>query len=189
MMRTSFMLLLACQVCACRGAGEPAPPAPAPAPAPAVSETPRPTAPESVRRLPEKQDDCSSMHRLLVKCSGNRRLRSDGHFKRVFIGNCRREAARETAWAARFAACAASRVCETLDRCSRDLAEAAAELGPEHVRAVLAEGRREEAKKFCYDNGEAVKASEALHDLCHPLLEEAEADKAAADDHGSCPFH
>jgi len=66
--------------------------------------------------------------------------------------------------------------------------KAAAELGPEHVEAVLAEGRREEAKKFCFDNGEAVKASEALHDLCHPLLEEVEADKDAAEERG-CPFH
>ncbi len=158
------------------------------APVAAEPETPAPTAPKAVEKPKEIQDDCANMYRLLVKCSGNQRLRSDGHFKRLFLNNCRREVARETGYAARFAECAASKDCTGLDTCSRALEKAAAELGPEHLKVVLAEGRREEAKKFCHDNNKAVDASAALHDLCHPLLEEVEREKEAAKD-GGCPFH
>ena len=160
-----------------------------PRPAAVEPKTPPPTAPKAVKIPPEKEDECTNMHRLLVKCSGNQRLRSDGHFKRVFLGNCRLEIGRKTTYASRFAACARSSDCPTLDACSRALEAAAGELGPEHVAAVLAEGRREEAKKFCDDNRKAVETTEALHELCHPLLDEVEKDKAAADDHGGCPFH
>ena len=159
-----------------------------PAPEAVEPKTPPPTAPKSVKKPPEKHDDCSNMHRLLVKCSGNQRLRSDGHFKRLFIANCRREVARETAYAKRFAACVAATDCPSLDACSKAMEKAAGELGPEHVEALLAEGRREEAKKFCHDNAKAVDGTAALHELCHPLIEEVEKEKEAAGD-GGCPFH
>jgi hypothetical protein len=178
-----FVLALAA-LPACKDAAE-TPPPPA---GPAEPATPPPTAPKTVSKPPEKQDVCTNMHGLLLKCSGNQRLRSDGHFKRMFINNCRREVARDTAYATRFAACAASTDCPSLDACSRALEKSAGELGPEHVTVLLAEGKREEAKKFCFDNGKAVEASEELHGLCHPLLEEVEQEKAAAGD-GGCPFH
>ncbi len=152
------------------------------------AKTPPPSAPKAVEHPPEIKDDCANMYRLLVKCSGNQRLRSDGHFKRLFLNNCRREVARETAYAKRFADCAGVKDCPTLDTCSRALEKAAGELGPEHVKVILDEGKREEAKKFCHDNAKAVKTSETLHEVCHALLEEVEADKAAAKDQG-CPFH
>jgi len=157
--------------------------------APIGPRTPPPTAPKKVDRPAEIQDDCANMYQLLVKCSGNQRLRSDGHFKRLFLNNCRREVARDTAYAERFAECAASKDCPTLDSCSRELEKAAAELGPEHFNAIMAEGKRQEAKKFCNDNIKAVEASAVLHDLCHPLLEEVEREKAAAEEEGGCPFH
>ena len=152
------------------------------------AKTPPPTAPKTVERPPEIQDDCRNMYGLLVKCSGNQRLRADGHFKRLFLNNCRREVGRDTTYAKRFAECAGSKDCGALDVCSKALEKAAGELGPEHVKVILTEGRREEAKKFCHDNSKAVAASEALHDVCHGLLEEVEADKEAAKD-GGCPLH
>jgi hypothetical protein len=152
-------------------------------------QTPPPTAPEKVRKPPEPKDDCLGMYRLLLECSGNPRLRSDGHFKRTFLNNCRGETSRETGYATRFAECTRAADCETLDKCSRALDAAAAELGPEQVRYLLDNNQRSTAAKFCYDNGRAVEASAELHDLCHPLLEEIESEKAAAGDHGGCPFH
>jgi len=159
---------------------------PQPTPGP---QTPPPTAPKTIRQPREREDDCLSMYRLLVECSGNSRLRSDGHFKRTFLNNCRGEVSRETAYARRFTECARSADCETLDKCSRALDTAAAELGPEQVRYLLENDQRTTAKKFCFDNAEAVKASAELHDLCHPLLKEVESEKAATKNHGGCPFH
>lgn len=181
---TLLLVLSLALLPACKDAEE-APPAPAAAVEPT---TPPPSAPKAVTKPPETQDACANMYRLLVKCSGNQRLRSDGHFKRVFVNNCRREVARDTAYAKRFAECAASEDCPTLDACSRALEKVAGELGPEHVKAVLAEGKREEAKKFCFDNSKAVETAAELHELCHPLLEEVEKEKEAAGD-GGCPFH
>ena len=152
-------------------------------------QTPPPTAPKTIRQPPEREDDCLGMYRLLLECSGNQRLRSDGHFKRTFLNNCRREVSRETVYARRFTECARAADCETLDKCSRALDTAAAELGPEQVRYLLENDQRPTAKKFCFDNPGAVKTSAELHDLCHPLLEEVESEKAAAGNSGGCPFH
>ena len=189
-----FALLLLAAGSGCREAadsgeattGKPSALSPQPTPGPRTSP---PTAPKTIRQPPEREDDCLGMYRLLLECSGNSRLRSDGHFKRTFLNNCRLEVSRETAYARRFTECTRAADCETLDKCSRALDTAAAKLGPEQVRYLLKNDQRPAAKKFCFDNAKAVEVSTQLHDLCHPLLEEVESEKAAAGNHGGCPFH
>jgi len=157
-------------------------------------ETPKPekTAPEKAapeEKAPEAaaEGPCDSMYKLLERCTRGRGARRVPGFKEEFLKNCRKEERRKTKYSERFVECALSKTCGQLTTCSDALEKTVPELGPEHVNYLLKSGNREDAKKFCWDNKQLVKKSEALDRVCHTLLDELS--KERGEQQHTCPFH
>ena len=133
-----------------------------------------------------EETPCDSMLSLLIECNTDRRKRFGSVFKKTFVRNCQREFERTTAYARSFVQCVGSNDCDELKNCSDRLARSVEESGAEHVEALLKEGRRTEAKEFCFSNRTASEKSADFHRICHDFLEEA--DQQQNQQH-SCPFH
>ena len=160
----------------------------APQPEEAVREEamPEKAAPEKAAEA-AAEGPCDGMYKLLERCTRGRGARKVPGFKEEFLKNCRKEARRKTRYADRFVECALSKTCGQLTTCSAALEKSVPELGPDHVNYLLKSGGREDAKKFCWDNQQAVKKSEGLDRVCHALLEELAREKG--EQQHTCPFH
>ena len=146
--------------------------------------------PEKVKLSEAQASDpkgpCSQMLALLKSCQKGRPARPNSGFDRAFLANCRKEIARATEYAAGFRACASSVDCKQLADCSNRLKGSIMQLGARHVRYLMQNNSRPEAKKFCWDNRDVATRAVEFDQACHNLIEEVAKERGASH---SCPFH